>query len=196
MNRPLLVIGFEPFEGTPTNPSAEVVGALAGEGLVTAVLPVSYARAPAILKDLLSRERYGAVLLLGVAANRNRFSLERVAINFQEPGRVDESGERPSGGELVRGGPAAYFSTLPLDGLLLRLVEKGLPAEISLSAGAFLCNAVFYHARHLLQAGTPCGFCHLPPTPGMVEGAQGIEIQRQIEAVRLLVEYLRSETVT
>ena len=195
MSRPILVTGFEPFDGMQTNPSAEVVGALSSEGLVTAVLPVCYQQAPTVLNELLVRDSYAAVLLLGVAADRDCFSLEKVAINFQDPGRADNLGERPQGEELVPGGPDAYFSTLPLDQMLGRLLQEGFPAEVSLSAGAFLCNSVFHHARHLLGDETPCGFVHLPPTPGLAEGTVGIALQRQVEAVRLLLEYLRTEAV-
>ena len=195
MSRPILVTGFEPFDGMPTNPSAQIVSALAGEDLMTAVLPVCYTQAPVLLKELLTQESFGAVLLLGVAADRNHFSLEKVAINFQDSGRADNLGERPQGEELVPGGPAAYFSTLPIEGMLARLLQERFPAEVSLSAGAFLCNAVFYHARHLLSDDTPCGFLHLPPTPGLVQGTVGIELEQQVQAVRLLVEYLRGEAV-
>jgi pyroglutamyl-peptidase len=49
-----------------------------------------------------------------------------------------------------------------------RLREAGIPAELSLSAGAYLCNQVFYSLLYHLasrQLTIPAGFIHLPRLP-------------------------------
>ena len=191
----ILLTGFEPFGGLVRNPSAEVARALEGEGVSAAVLPVDYDRVGAALEGLLEARAYDAVLLMGVAIGRSRLGLERVAVNFRDAQRGDNAGRTPDRPEVVPGGPAAYFSTLPVDALRERLRAAGIPVEISLSAGAYLCNAAFYLARHALDAkGTPCGFLHLPPTPDLACGAEPVPFDTQLQGVRLILEALAASS--
>jgi pyroglutamyl-peptidase len=185
----ILLTGFEPFGGLSRNPSADVAQALAGGRAEAAILPVDYASVGPALDDLLARE-WDAVVLMGVAVGRGALSLERVAINFRDPGRPDNAGRTPGQPEIVPGGPAAYFSTLPLERLREQVAAAGVPVEISLSAGAYLCNASFYLARHALGDAVPCGFLHLPPTPDLACGAQPLPLEAQVEGVRAILDTL------
>jgi pyroglutamyl-peptidase len=48
------------------------------------------------------------------------------------------------------------------------MLAAGIPAELSLSAGSFLCNQVFYELMHHLAIHNdplPAGFIHLPMLP-------------------------------
>jgi pyroglutamyl-peptidase len=179
----ILVTGFEPFGGLQRNPTGEIALSLGG-----AVLPVDYARVGPALLALLARD-WDAVLLLGLAVGRPRVSLERIAINFRDPGRPDNSGTVPGRSEVVPGGPAAYFSTLPLDAMHGALERGAVPVEYSLSAGGYLCNASFYLARHALEGRkVPCGFVHMPPTPDLACAAEPMPFERQMEAVRRMID--------
>lgn len=181
-----LVTGFEPFGGLGRNPTGEIALALKG-----AVLPVDYARVGPSLDALLARGPR-AVLLLGLAVGRSRISLERVAINFRDGRRPDNAGAVPRGSEVVPGGPAAYFSTLPLEAMHGALEREGLPVEYSLTAGGYLCNAAFYLARHKLGGRpVPCGFVHMPPTPDLALAAEPLPYERQLRAVERMLEVLR-----
>lgn len=189
----ILVTGFEPFGGLRRNPSGDLATALAGPGVEGAVLPVDYARVGPALEALLERP-WDAVVLLGVAVGRPHLSLERVAINFRDPARPDNADAVPDRPEIVPGGPDAYFSTLPLEALRDALAALGLPVEISLTAGAYLCNASFYLARHALaERGTPCGFVHVPPTPDLACAAAPVAFDDQLEGLRRVVEVLATE---
>jgi len=171
------------------NPSATVARALEAErdDVEAAVLPVDYERLGDVLAPLLAPARQ-AVILLGVAIGRSAVSLERVAINFRDGARPDNAGFVPERPEIVPGGPAAYFSTLPIEAARDRIAAAGVPVEISLSAGAYLCNAAFYLARHALDArDTPCGFVHLPPTPDLACGATPMRFADQVRAVGELI---------
>jgi pyroglutamyl-peptidase len=181
----ILVTGFEPFGGLARNPTGEIARTLGG-----VVLPVDYARVGQALGPLLERD-WDAVLLLGLAVGRPRVSLERVAINFRDSVRPDNAGRLPDRSEVVPGGPAAYFSTLPLERLHDALAAEGLPVEHSLSAGAYLCNAAFYLARHALEGrNVPCGFVHMPPTPDLACAAEPLPYEKQRRAVERMVEIL------
>ncbi len=180
----ILVTGFEPFGGLARNPTGEIASALGG-----AVLPMNYARVGPALDALLARGPR-ALLLLGLAVGRPRISLERVAINFRDAVRPDNAGAVPDRSEIVPGGPAAYFSTLPLAALHEALEREGLPVEYSLTAGGYLCNAAFYLARH--KSNVPCGFVHMPPTPDLACAAEPLPYEKQLRAVERMVEVIGS----
>jgi pyroglutamyl-peptidase len=187
----ILVTGFEPFGNHATNPSGEVARALAGPSVQAAILPVEHAAIYPALEKLLARP-WDAVLLLGLAEGRPHLSLEFVAINYRSRS-PDNAGRLPDHPEVVRDGPAAYFSTLPVGELRDGIRAAGLPAEVSLTAGAYVCNAVFYLARHRLDgAGTPCGFLHVPPTPPIDAPVTPMELEDQIRGVGVVVDALLS----
>ena len=187
----ILVTGFEPFGGLKRNPTAEIAQALQGGAIEAAVLPVDYVKIGPVLADLLQRP-WNAVVLLGLAIGRPQITLERVAINFRGPQRPDNAGYLPEAPEIVRDGPAAYFSTLPLDRLHDALTSAALPAAISLSAGPHLCNTAFYLARHALESqGTPCGFLHMPPTPDLACAAPPLGFEEQVRGLKIVLEHLR-----
>ena len=172
----ILLTGFEPFGTYKENPSTEVVEALHGRtvgGVAVhgAVLPVHHARAAALVAELVRDVAPRAVVHLGLASGRARLALERVAVNVMDFEIADNAGYRATGEPCVAGGPAAYFSTLPLDAMLQSLVSNGVPAYLSSSAGTYLCNQTFYTTRHLLESerrDIPAGFIHLPLSPSMV----------------------------
>lgn len=172
-NRSVLVTGFEPFGGERVNPSQEIVRALDGGTLgahriVGAVLPVAFAATLPRLADLLATHRPALVLALGQAGGRSAISLERVAINLVDARIADNDGRQPIDASVVADAPGAYFSSLPLKAIEARLRALGIPAEISLSAGSFVCNQVFFGLAHLLATRHPDlrgGFVHVPWLP-------------------------------
>ncbi|MGB9382446.1 MAG: hypothetical protein WCB16_17630, partial [Candidatus Binatus sp.] len=110
------------------------------------------------------RYRPRAVLGLGEAGGRPAISLERIAINLaDERGALAKSGD-PGFTPVIRGGPDAYFSRLPLSAIIRELDRKEIPASVTLSAGAYACNALMYAALHQLRRkpAVPVGFIHLP----------------------------------
>ncbi len=165
----LILAGFEPFRGERINPSweiarrldAEVIGGLRIKSLR---VPVGCARAARRIAGAIARHRPRAVIGLGEAAGRPAISLERIAINLaDERGALARSGD-PGFTPVVRGGPDAYFSRLPLRAIIRELDRKDIPASVSLTAGAYACNALMYAALHSLRRrpGVPAGFIHLP----------------------------------
>ncbi len=182
--RTLLLTGFEPFGGHERNPSAEVARALDGERLGDAtvrgvVLPVAFGRAEAALAEAIERLRPSRVLSLGLAPRRQEIGVERVAINLCDAPIPDNDDCCPDEGPLDPQGPAARFATLPVKAIAQALADAGLPATVSLSAGSYVCNALFYAL--LAEAGRraiPAGFVHLPPLARL-------PLADQVRAVRL-----------
>jgi len=87
----ILLTGFEPFGGSPVNPSQQIVEALSADpapGLVlqTALLPVDTRRVPDAVREALATAQPSAVVMLGQAGSRAAIAVERVAINVLDFG--------------------------------------------------------------------------------------------------------------
>ncbi len=169
----ILVTGFEPFGGSPINPSQLLVESLPGtfsEGIAIskAILPVDKRAGPEKLVTAVNQLHPDAVLCFGLALGRQMISLERIAVNLMDYRIPDNAGVTVQDQPIAPDGPAAYFSSLPLRAMISALKEAGIPAELSLSAGAYLCNQIFYtlmHTIHIRELSIPAGFIHLPALP-------------------------------
>lgn len=172
-----VVTGFEPFAGASVNPSAEVAKRLDGRRfggveVRAAILPVHHGGAAEAVQAVLDAHHPAVVVHLGLAAERAQIALERVAINVMDYAIPDNEGFQALDQPCVRGGPAAYFSTLPLRAMLGALRDAGVPAYLSATAGTYLCNFVMYTTLHSLATRPdppPTGFIHLPLLPSMIE---------------------------
>lgn len=172
----ILLTGFEAFGQSNINPSERVVGRMAEWQfeefeLETAVLPVDRFRGPEALLACVEQSQPDGVVCLGEAGGRHAISIERVAINLLDFGIADNDGLIVQDEKIVADGPDAYFTTLPVRQLKQSLNEANIPAELSLSAGAFLCNQVTYSLLHYLaqrELAVPAGFVHLPFLPQQV----------------------------
>lgn len=166
----ILVSSFGPFGAHAVNASAEVARRLWEEGvdgaeLITLELPVVRFEAARRLVDAFDRTRPDLAIMLGIAETRDRITPERVAINVDDYRIPDNGGNAPSEEPVVPGGPAAYFSTLPVKAMAAAINAAGVPAEVSNSAGTYLCNHVSYALlHHVERTGAPsrAGFVHIP----------------------------------
>jgi len=172
----VLVTGFEPFGGQELNPSSLAAQALdgaevAGHRIVGAVVPTAFGDSVEALRGLLMRHRPGLVLVTGQAGGRAALSLERVAINVNDARIPDNAGAQPVDTPVVAGAPAAFFTTLPIKAMFSALLAEGIAAEVSQTAGTFVCNHTFYGLMHELAVnkdlqGVRGGLIHVPWLPG------------------------------
>lgn len=190
----LLLTGFAPFGGEELNPSWEAVRRLDGERLgdlpvVAAQLPTEFGAALRVLDELLDRHRPTLVVAVGQAGGRTELSLERIAINVDDARIPDNAGRQPIDEPVVPGGPAAYFSTLPIKAMVHALRAAGFPAAVSQTAGTFVCNHVFYGLQHRLQGtGVRGGFIHIPYLPAQAAnqpGAPSMALETLVAGLRL-----------
>lgn len=194
----ILLTGFEPFGGSAVNPSQQVVQALAANppsdiDLVTAILPVERVAGPQRLLEAVQAFQPQAVLCLGEASRRAVVSIERVALNLLDYRIPDYAGQQCQDEAVFPDGPAAYFVTLPVRAMLAAIQAAGVPAELSLSAGAYLCNQVLYTLLH--TRSVPGGFIHLPSLPEQAAAAgqnyatmSAAESEKAIRAALLAVQ--------
>ena len=193
----ILLTGFAPFGGEKTNPSWEVAQALDGYTVGAATvcakrLPVNCTRAARAIAEEIEQLQPVAVLGLGQAGGRPALSLEQIAINLFDPRRAHENDGGIDGNPVIAGGPDAYFSRLPLKAILQLLRRHKIPTGLSLSAGAYACNAVMYTALDTLRRrrSVPAGFIHLPYAVEQAIGkaAASMSLDLMVAGVKLALE--------
>ncbi len=175
MPNKILLTGFEAFGGQSLNPSWLAVKALHGRQVlrhtvVAAQLPTVFDASLRELRALLQQHQPALVICVGQAGGRAKLSLERVAINVNDAPMADNAGAQPVDTPVEADAPAAYFTTLPVKAMLAALREDGVEAEVSQTAGTFVCNHVFYGLMHALATQPEPrrargGFVHVPWLP-------------------------------
>ena len=190
----VLLTGFEPFGKATLNPSGEIVKQISGDNIVTAILPVVYALSAERLLALIAEHNPDVVICLGQAEGRTHITPERIAINLDDARLADNEGVFRNDVPIVVGGPVTYESTLPIIEFVKAVNDAGVPAAISLSAGAFLCNHIFYVAQDHLKGTKVCsGFVHVPLMDEQAREFPGLPtmpLDQMVKAVRIMLEVL------
>ncbi|MCM2274330.1 MAG: pyroglutamyl-peptidase I [Candidatus Didemnitutus sp.] len=191
----VLLTGFEPFDGQALNPSEEIAreineATIARHKVVGALLPCVFGAAIKELKHQIKLHDPVVVICLGQAGGRAAITPERVAINLDDARIPDNAGQQPIDKPIVKDGPAAYFSTLPVKAIVQSLRKHYIPAELSQTAGTFVCNHVFYGLMHELASHRPQvrgGFIHVPYLPEQTGDQPSLPFEAMTEAVRLAI---------
>ena len=196
--RTVLVTGCEPFGDEPINPSREIARQLHGlqvgaHRVVAGLLPCVFGDSRLELRRLIKQHRPAVVVCLGLAAGRSEVTPERVALNIDDARIADNAGEQPIDRPVVRGGPAAYWSTLPIKAIVAALQARRIPAAVSQTAGTFVCNHVFYGLMHDLArkgAGKSLrgGFIHVPAVPVAGRKRSSLPLAISVEAVLIAIQ--------
>ena len=192
--RKVLLTGFEPFGNATSNPSGEIVRQISGDNIVTAILPVAYAQSAERLLSLIEEHKPDVVICLGQAEGRTAITPERIAINLDDARLADNQGVLRNDVKILEDGPDAYFSTLPVNDIVAAIKAQGIPAAVSLSAGAFLCNHVFYVAQNKFAGSdVRSGFVHVPLMDSQAAEFPGLPtmpLDQMVTAVRAMLEVL------
>lgn len=175
-NRPVLITGFEPYGGRSSNPAYEVMKQLdgrtiAGQTIVGRGLPVASGRFPAIAADLIAELNPSKVISLGLWPGESMIRIERVGVNIADFGIPDNDGTLAVDEQVDSLGPAALMSTLPNRAIERAILEAGIPASLSATAGTYLCNICLYsflRAAQQHREPVECGFIHVPYLPEQV----------------------------
>lgn len=173
----VLVTGFTPFAGETTNPSWEIVRALpdvmSGCRIEKLKVPTEFGKAIDTVKKAIDKFQPDVVLCFGQAGGRSRMSVERIAINIDDAAIADNAGVQLIDQPIYRDGPAAYFCSVPVKAMVAAMVKAGVPAEVSNSAGTYVCNHLIYGVLHHLGANASAaraGFIHVPYTESQIVG--------------------------
>lgn len=204
----IILTGFAPFGGETVNPSYQAIKLLPdfldGCELIKLEMPVSFDVCGSLMEWMISLYHPDAVICLGQAGGRTAITPEYVAINLKHSVTPDNSGISYMDQPVLPSAPNAYFSTLPVRGMVKNLQEAGLPGFVSYSCGTFVCNCMMYHLLHLIHTkyrNIKGGFIHVPYSVEQVKckclppfAMETGEIARGIEiCVRTLIDELRNE---
>ena len=192
-NPTILLTGFEPFDGDAVNPSWLVAQALHGqlidgERVQAQCLPCVFGQSLTVLQQTIDSSQFRLVLALGLAGGRAEMSVERVAVNVDDARIADNAGAQPIDMPVVGGAPDAYFSTLPIKAMVQQMLQTGVPAAVSQTAGTFVCNHLFYGLMHHLRRrrSVKAGFMHVPllPAQAQLQGQPGLDLETQCRGVQ------------
>lgn len=189
MQKKLLITGFDPFGGETVNPSWEAVKLLpdtiGSYSLTKLEIPTVFGEAAEKVLSAAEQLQPDVILSVGQAGGRSGVTPEVIGINLREARIPDNAGNQPVNTAVVPDGPAAYFATVPVRDMVASISDVGIPANLSYSAGAFVCNDVLYTLLHHFD-GTPtlAGFIHVPFLPEQAkENVPSLPLEKIVAAL-------------
>ena len=193
----IIVTGFDPFGGEKINPSIECVKALPeieGVELFRVELPTVFKESAKRLNEAINEVKPDAVLSVGQAGGRPGITMERIAINVDDARIPDNISQQPIDETIQTEGAAAYFSTLPIKRIVKAIREAGISAEVSNSAGTFVCNHIMYQALFAAtKSDKPfkAGFMHIPFIPEQTTNKPSLPLEESTKALQIAIETIR-----
>ena len=193
----IIVTGFDPFGGETINPSIECVKALPeieGVELIRLELPTVFKESAKRLNEVINDVKPDAVLSVGQAGGRPGITMERIAINIDDARIPDNISQQPIDEAIQLDGEAAYFSTLPIKRIVKAIRELRISAEVSNSAGTFVCNHIMYQALFAAtKADKPfkAGFMHIPFIPEQTTDKPSLSLDKSTKALQIAIETIR-----
>lgn len=190
----LLITGFDPFGGAKINPAWEAVKLLPEQvgkyALCKLEIPTVFGLAAQRVLQKAEEVKPDVILCIGQAGGRAAVTPERIGVNIRDARIPDNAGNQPRGDFAVPEGPAAYFATVPVIAMEEAIRSAGLPATVSNSAGAFVCNDVLYTLLHR-YAGTDVkvGFIHVPYLPE--QGTPNLPLEDTVQALIAAIEAIQ-----
>ncbi len=177
----ILMTAFDPFGGESVNPALEAVkgmkSEIAGAEIVKAEIPTVFHKSIEVLKKAIEDNNPDVVICVGQAGGRIPMTVERVAINLDDARIPDNEGNSPIDEKIFEDGAPAYFTELPIKAMVQEMIKEGIPAEVSNTAGTFVCNHIMYGLLYLLNTefkGKRGGFIHVPYIPAQVVEKKGM----------------------
>lgn len=205
----ILLTGFDPFGGEKINPAQEAVNKVSnninGAEVIKLIIPTVYEKSLAAIDEAIKKHNPDIVISIGQAGGRFDITPERVAININDFRIKDNEGNQPVDEPIREDGKAAYFSNLPVKGIVKHLNENGIPSTLSNTAGTFVCNHVMYGVLYMIDKKYPhmkSGFIHIPyetsqvinkkntPFMSLDQIVKGIELS--IEACTIYTEDIKA----
>ena len=192
----VLVTGFGPFPGAPSNPTMPLVArltelrrpALDAVELTGHIFHVTHQTVDRELPELIARLHPHTLLMFGLADRTAYLRVETRARNAVATLRPDADGNLAEKGSIVSGGPDALMFGPHTARLLRAARATGIDARASRDAGSYLCNYLSWRAIEATQ--TPGGpalaaFIHVPllARNGAARGgASGITLEQLVDA--------------
>lgn len=194
----ILMTAFDAFGEDNINSSSEALDALfvpeETAELIKIKLPTVFGRSVSLLTEAIKEHAPDAVLCVGQAADRAAVTVERIAVNIIDARIEDNEGVKPVDVPIVPDAPAAYFATVPVKGIVNAICGAGIAAQISDTAGTYVCNQLFYGALHYISVNSlpvRAGFIHVPRITeqggGRVKEQPAMDIESVVKALEIAV---------
>lgn len=171
----VLITGFDPFGGEAINPALEAVKGLPDQigniEVIKVEIPTVFGESLKKIEEAIECHNPDVVISVGQAGGRFGITPERVAINVDDARICDNEGNQPVDISVYEDGENAYFTSLPIKAMTKAMVEAGIPASVSNTAGTFVCNHVMYGVLYMINKKYPHmrgGFIHVPYIPAQV----------------------------
>ena len=193
----IIVTGFDPFGGEKINPSIECVKTLPeieGVELFRVELPTVFKESANRLNEVINDVKPDAVLCVGQAGGRPWITMERIAINVDDARIPDNISQQPIDEAIQLDGEAAYFTTLPIKRIVNAIRKAGIPAEVSNTAGTFVCNHIMYQALFTATKADKsfkAGFMHIPFIPEQTTDKPFLPLEESTKALQIAIETIR-----
>ncbi len=189
----ILITGFKPFLGESVNPSELILYEIQHSNIQILILPVEFKSAFQILDTEIKNTNPDYVIMLGQASGRKNICFEKIGLNWIQSTNPDESGFKPQMGAIQIDQPLALMTKFPVDDIYQKLKSQNQPVEISFSAGAYVCNDLYFK---ILSAypDLKSVFIHVPLLPEQLQPADtrpSMLLDVMIQAVELAVESLK-----
>lgn len=193
----IIVTAFQPFNGMHLNSSSMILDALPEKmdniTIKKVLLPVLYKEAFLMLKNETAKEKYDFIVCMGQAGGRACITIEKIAVNINHAKASDNRGVVKNNQLIDPNGQAAYFTNLPIDKMLS--ASKAKEANISYSAGTYVCNDIFYRLMQLVTAEgskSKGGFIHLPYTEHFKKQPY-MDLEKQTKTIKAMLCILGEE---
>ena len=196
----LLLTGFTPFGSESINPSYEALKRIESKNESVEVkivqIPTVFKESIEKLEDIINRFKPDVVICVGQAGGRYSISFERVAINVDDSRIKDNKGNQPIDEKIVASGKNAYFTNLPIKSMVKTLRDHKIPAEVSNTAGTFVCNHLMYGLMHLIhtsKSDMKGGFIHVPFIHEQVmnkKNQPSLAIETITQAFEILIDFI------
>lgn len=189
----LIITGFDPFGGETVNPAWEAVrrmpDTIADFRLTKLEIPTQFETASQKVLEAAKNDPADVILCIGQAGGRSAVTPERIAVNLMDATISDNAGISPKEQPCVPGGPDGIFSTLPVKAMAQAICDAGLPGQVSLSAGSFVCNDTLYRLLfHFRDSATKVGFVHVPFLPQQAkDGRPSMELGQMVQALEAAI---------
>jgi len=141
---------------------------LGGHTIVKAILPVSYTRSDKILLEKIRECKPDIAICTGQNAGAAAIRVESTAGNYAHAESEDNDHNLWLYRSIEMSGSPSYRATLPIEKIAKNMGNAGIPAEVSHSAGTFVCNCLMYQMLRMRETEFPnvsCGFIHVPSLP-------------------------------
>lgn len=189
----ILLTAFEPFDNLPTNSSLEVFKLIEDDCIIKRELPVSYTRAHALLKQYIEEIQPDFVINLGQAGGETMLRIEKVALNYTRARIPDNDNVLRTKGEIISGEKFALKTCLDIEDIVDDACKKGVNSYVSLSAGGYICNTVYYTS--LFYNDSKALFIHLPYFKNQLETEKSVDLEILVKNTKYYIDCVKKALV-